>query len=516
MKIKHFLLLVLVFTAFGLFFNSCGGEDTDKFGNTWYSIRNTAYSMEKEIKVEGKTHTINFTIGFYSPVNGPVTRGSTYPRPYCYIRWYVLDGIPEWEIDPGRYYNEYFDITINGSGNKITEYDNSGNSGSGGGVDISETYPSNPVEYSPSIKANARAASDLISFKISPAPEGENGEIVISSVRLRPWQDKVARVMGGKYKIFSKDTKFAFDEGMREFWPTIKNTAWTKQGSSQPSIGFYEGVEGPEPDRFGGMYYYLQMPDGSFLSRGIWGRDGICFELLVKDNNLNSDFSINFTVTRSGNTLTIPQIKFPEKGWFPTEPNSDNWVEKNINASAVFNYDDSTTTRLVNEQTFNANFTGTFTLSTQVFDQGRQDLWQKVKNTIWEKSDDSTFSIVFSETGKGPSPDNYAYYTYENGYSVPTGEYSEKGYICFSKSGSSTILPFSSISKNGNKFSYSREEWKNSAWVQVVIQGNISVSNNGNTLTISNISTSTSVPSIDSTYNGTYSKSTSIPSDYNW
>jgi len=505
MKIKHFLLFTLACLLFSLSFNSCGEEDT--YTGIWNVLRNTAWKMDKTVKIEGKDRTFKFTIGFYSPVNGPYTKGSAHPHPYCVIRYYVPEGIPEWELGPGEYRFHEFDIKINRTGTRIEEWDYSSNSGSGneqgGGT---PSFPGE-VEYSDgtaSPKGNIRAASNLRSFGISIDEDGNS--INISSVRWPDWEydNNHASRIKGKYTKYSTDLKFAFDEDMQEFWPTIKNTTWAKQGSSTPSIGFYDTGKGPESNRYGGIgYYYLSMPDGSYISRDISGRDGLVFYLQLKDKDIDWFPRVYFSVTRSGNTLTIPQIKFPTKGWY-APPGSDDYKERDMNTVAAFDYDNQSTSRLIDETTFNNTFSGTFTLTDKVFDQGRQDLWQKVKNTAWTKSGDSSFRVGFYEGGKGPDSFYGGYYPHD--------------YIYFKKTGNTASAPFTGINKSGAKYyvyyNYGNNRIK-------ITSFDIAVSSDGNTLTISN--KTSSGPDLnpferyirDYDINGTYTKTSSDP-NYIW
>jgi hypothetical protein len=316
----------------------------------WEQLRNTAWTMDRTITENGTKYTITYTIGFYGPGKGPFSYG--YGNPYTVIRVYSKNG-PEW-LPSGNYIFTNFDITISRTGDKILEYrpeDYYTGVNSGGGSDYEDKAP--PPQVSPEYPYEPDYPDDP-EYSISPASRvgfGVWGEperssfnfsisdntLTISSVKLGSAiqvNDAVyygffdenynivnsdnftnftttVRRINGTYTKLSDDPTYAFNEGMQEFWPKVKNTAWAKQGSSTPSVGFYEIDKGPssqpgwiQNDYYG--YLYLLTPDGASKK--------YLYKSMNKDGFSIDTGDVSFRISVSNNTISISGI-YTENVW---------------------------------------------------------------------------------------------------------------------------------------------------------------------------------------------------------
>lgn len=303
MKNRLFFPLLLVCLIFGLTFTSCKEDEEEIVFGLWENIRNTAYSMQNM--------GVKYTVGFYSPSNGPYNRDPSHP--YCVVR----------KDDSGVYDVRSFSFGINSTGHRITD----------NGNDI----------FRISVSGDSITLSDM---------SGYYGEF------------------SGRYTKFNTDPKYAFNEAMTEFWPQVKNTAWIKTDSSSPSVGFYEFGKGPlasylgspasYPRDFG--YFYLKMPNGDYFYSTVDGMNGRAFLLLVGLPNESWWFgnSIIITLTNNNNNMAIPSREFGRVGgptWEEAEPLLARFEKSGTSSYTNFVY--------VSDTDFNSAFSGSYTKASE-------------------------------------------------------------------------------------------------------------------------------------------------------
>jgi len=532
MKKKPFLLLLPVCLAFCLHLASCDDEGKP-VPDLWEQIRNTAWTMDKIVKDNetGEDCVQNNTIGFYAPNNGPypgshgyntdgsisdggnttqkeepsaptilalvspgVKAVSSSPNnyvvtPYAVVRTFFYDKAPSWS-EAGTYFFDTIDMQINKTGNKISD--------------------AVPIEY---YDENNKIHYLTRSFHISVSGD----KMKISSVKW--WDIWGAERLTGTYSKISSDPKYAFNEGKTKVWEQIRNTAWTKQGNSKPSVGFYEKNNGPSSNSsYGNDYVYLETSDGSVSIRSGISESGDGFSLMGPDTGHStgpysyySYVPFKIAVSNNGNTLTI-SVKRQE--WIPSTWKSDSFSDDDN-----YNYNSDSGKRYTVEE-LGAYFNGTYTKTLNYnWDEDRAKLWEQIRNTAWTKNGDSKPSVGFYESDKGPA--NYSEASWEDGYVYfrpTTDSYYGRSFSLHIDKNKGYSL---SINKKGDKINTTSS-----------VFFNIAVSNNGNTLTISNIGQGWYENTYEDghserwpysgyddeklgTLNGTYTKTSSDPS-YSW
>jgi len=331
MKKKFLLLVLTVCLLFCLTLTTCDEDfKTESVPGLWEKLRNTAWTMRKG--------DITYTVGFYGPQNGPEppTDYSSssggwidefknkyglsvsdvydeYKYPYCVIRI---------ASDSGIYYFEKFTrLQISRTGT-ISESRS----------DAYYKYITKQIaEYNGLKEEDIVISKEFMrSFHVSISDNG----LTISSVKMGDVyisdEDKDDPVyilknyitkINGSYSYYRTDPKFKFDEVYQQLWSQIKNTAWTKQGSSTPSIGFYEQSKGPsgyspyDSSEYWGQYgydgyMYFKVSVGTVFTIGAFKAKGSGYMYaynLDHDPAFSSYYGNNlfFRITVSGNTLTI-------------------------------------------------------------------------------------------------------------------------------------------------------------------------------------------------------------------
>jgi len=512
MRKKHILLVFLACLIFCLNFTACDDSyKKEPVYGVWDQLKSTAWTMERT--VDG--YTIKYTIGFYGGQNGPESKYYSTsgdprrkPYPYAFIRAVTENAPGEWPN--GRYFiTRFYDIKISRTGDKITETDPALEYD----YDLIRTYyESHPEEFytyrNPdgtyqgqprfqtwdevkreldeerawakerpwgsfgiSLSGNTLTVSGSKNIEFDTSGIDRNGDL--NNVYNRITQ------INGTYTKLNSDPKFAFDEGWQLKWPNLKNTAWTKQGSSSPTVGFYEYGKGPGDGRSGNMvvlndssgYFFLIAPNGgSFANRLNRNRDGVYFN--IDDDRGGSDWStLNFIVNVSGNTLTISNISLRQR-W--VEVNGE-WQQQEV--PITINNIEYTKAQV------EAFFGGTYTIHSgdpnYAFDDDRQALWTTIKNTAWKKDGEDP-SVGFYEKGQGPSPYSFSWDDEVDGYfyTKKDGSYRDNFRLTISPktrtlSGGYTELIQPSIDRLGKTISY------NTTLIDIAVSGS--------TLTISNV-----------------------------
>jgi len=286
---------------------SCDEDDYKKesVSGLWEPIRNTAWKMDRTISDNEQTYNVTYTIGFYGPRNGPFADSYRY-NPYTVIR-VSSDNGPEW-LPTGSYSFSNFEITISRTGGKILEYRADNRS-----IEFFEYgAPTNNSSFNFSVSGNTLTISGVKFGRYIKVSESLYWGLFVDEANTHIIDYnfnnfiKTFRKIGGTYTKFSDDPAYAFDEGWQEFWPKIKNTAWTKQGASTPSIGFYELNKGPSPESVDNNnygYIYFLTPDGTAK------------HYISKNNNKDGLFidsrRVSFKIFESNNTLTISNLFTP-------------------------------------------------------------------------------------------------------------------------------------------------------------------------------------------------------------
>jgi hypothetical protein len=483
---KIFLFTSLIIPTFCLILSltltSCD-EDYKKESvpGAWDNLRNSVWTMNKTIQENGRDYNVTYTIGFYGYQSGPYANSTSYSRPYAMIRVSSNDG-PDY-LPSGRYYETRFGLDISRTGDKIIEFEyvpeNSGGGGGGG-------YDKTPDESrSATVGGDYWKAKSSFNFSFSYGSLTISGASVFEAVTVADyeWEDifnegqndkvskflKVVRQINGDYKRVS--SSFNWNEAQQQLWTKLSNTVWTKQGSSNPSVGFYEKNAGPSPSSTYDNYYgyvFLMTPEGSrtvsLNSSSI--RDGVYIDTGWGYYGGSARLSLKISV--SGNTLTISSIKLPSS-----------WNDNGDRYKTSFSFDDSDVE--YTESRLNDYFSGTYTKHpsalTYKWDEGRDQLWEKIKNKAWKKQGESLPSIGFYEK----TQDNY----YENDiiisnkygtvlFLTPDGSNNFKLSIAPQTNYDGTVYnPGMSINVSGTHIN--------------VDEVNFNITVSGNTMTISNI-----------------------------
>jgi hypothetical protein len=335
-----------------------------------------------------------------------------------------------------------------------------------------------------------------ISFYIS----SDGNTLTISNIRLPLYNDKTKvnflfddsfaeyteEEFGAFFNGIYTKAEFDYNENKRDaLWNQIKNTAWTKQGETFPSVGFYLNGNGPESasgNTDGDGYVYFMSPDGaSLLHLVIKKTDNISYDNnlsiningdIIKAGTYRGRTSFKITVSNNGNTINISNILLP--GYEERSENDEIIGRYKVKIPFypdyhIYNYNDFEYTAMYTEAQFGAYFNGTYTKHSSdpkyAFDERREQLWNKLKNTAWKNSSSSKPSIGFYEWDKGPDA---SYYNYDESYA---------GYVYF-------LTPDGYSIRNDIK--YYINKYGNSISLSDLKICNIEVSGN-NTITISNM-----------------------------
>jgi len=486
---NKFLLLLPICLILSLNLTSCDDSINEKsVTGLWEQLRNTAWTMEND--------AVTFTIGFYGPQNGP----STSSEPYIDLKGDYPYNDPIYKEIYDDWKNPYAEIRITSKATGRYYFTKLSR------LEISRTgkiSESRSDAYNKYMTEQAKqygwvyTKEFMRSFNVSIS---EGGFLSISGAKMTQGGSSDSapknsdgsdndddynslygyiRKINGTYTKYINDPKFEFDEGQQQLWEKIRNTAFTKQGDSKPSIGFYEIKEGPNPEIFNNdnaswfnQYYYGYVffitPDGTrrcYLQKG--GKDGV----YINTNDVS--FKIN---TTNGNNITISNITLP--------------YEYGMNGSRTkskFSFDDSfmeyTETQL--GSLFNGSYTSTPYDYATAANNERGSLWNQIRNTAWKKNGESTPSIGFYVNGNGPVTDSvqdYPGYTANDGYvyfMTPDGINSSR--LVIDKDLNVGYSYSLSISINGNTIKAGNEPGSN------LLSFKITVSDNGNTITISSI-----------------------------
>ena len=421
MNKKLFLSLLPVCLIFCLNLTSCDDDfKKESVPGLWEQLKNTAWTMEKTIKVDGVDNKFTFTIGFYGPRNGPEPKSGSDYSDTIYNEVYDYWKYPYVEIritsSTGRYYfTELSRLKISRTGT------------------ISESRSDAYHKYMSEDATNhgwKYEKAFMRSFDVSVS----DNMLTISNVKMRDnrygdspssWDkggddeyynlDYYTGKINGKYSYYRYDPNFTFDEGQQQAWSQLRNTTWTKQGESKPSIGFYELNAGPTPVNTGEYEYYstnyfgyvfFMTPDGTYrvhLSKG--SKDGVYFSIGIRDNSQRyGNFSFNIAV--SDNKLTILNIRLSSHDYDP---------ETGGYKKIKFRFNDSLME--YTEEELGACLNGTYTKassdSNYDWSERRVLLWNKINNTAWTKQGESLPSIGFYTYGNGPAnfgfSENYGY-----------------------------------------------------------------------------------------------------------
>jgi len=408
-------LLIFALAIAGLFlFSTCGDDDGPPVDDLWYKIRNTTWQLEKT--------DMTWTIGFYSPSTKLANYTYVDPDkniiPTCIIR-YIPKNPPEdsW-LKAGKYYVNGLGISIDRTGHRISD-----------------------------------------AFSVSLSEDGD--KLKIYSAEIGPGNGYNAN---GTYTRVT-DPNFAFDDGRRKTLEKIQNTAWTKQGDSKISIGFYEDNKGPlnrggnysinvknslgyrsayrasgnaatvddpvsiEDSIKSWIYLLLKTQDGVLTQNITINEDGIYFTVDsypysmnaegYYSNDYNSRSSIEFKLTLSDNNNTLTLSLTPQEIniWDEKTHTSTSVInENNLMFSddiSVYDIEKQNGTRYSNDK-FCELFNGTYTKSPSYnWNEDREKAWNQIKNTAWKRQDYSNPSIGFYEMNdKGPlnyGPSDYLY-----------------------------------------------------------------------------------------------------------
>jgi len=367
---KEFLLLVLtVCLIFCLNLSSCDDDfKTESVPGLWEKLRSTAWTMRKG--------DITYTIGFYGPQNGPepkyegVSNGdgtitvrideSSYTRirwneneygpynevydeykyPYCVIRIASDSGIYSFESLTRLQISRTGTISESRSDAlyEVRAKDNGWTS------EEKKFWRSNDFmrSFHVSISGNELTISNVKMGDVDSYDDDDNPEY-----RLKSYITKI----NGSYSYDRTDPKFNFDEGYQQLWFQIKNTAWTKQGSSTPSIGFYESHKGPGSSNYDNYMYFKVSVGTTFYINANKGGGYINAYNFDHDPTLSSYYgnNLSFRITVSYDTLTISDTRL---GYVWDENNN-----KHIKGKFYFNGVDYT------EEQAGAFFNGTYTMT---------------------------------------------------------------------------------------------------------------------------------------------------------
>jgi hypothetical protein len=320
-------------------------------------------------------------------------------------------------------------------------------------------------------------------------------------------------------------------------WEQIQNTAWTKQGNSAISLGFYEEDAGPlfhGKDDYGDYSQYTPLTRQLREEFNIWDYYGDAgyaayqvplegaskghsfsnlsvslagkrirsrFIIRRREGNATYDHYIEVysNIAVSGNTLTISDS---QSGWYdeqyvlPFEAGID---DHSVGLEQFLDYLDGTYTLASSASDYNFGFDP---------EVGKKAVLAQILNTSWTKSGNSEPTVGFYEAGKGPiSPDN--------------GGYSDHDYFIFMVSVDGTRLSSSKnlfLDRKGRKIRSADYLYAGSL--------DITVSNDGNILTITNAhefdwpqwwinSSYTTNEQTGAQINGTYTKASSDP-NFSW
>jgi len=277
MNKKLFLLILPVCLACCLLFTTCKDEDNDynkkSVPGIWEKLRNNnLYKMNSD------STGVSIDIGFYGPKNGPFASNGKLP--------YVV--ICATSIKSGlNYFGVLNDLIISRTGDKIS-YD-------GGSFNVSV------VGSGLSISNADTCYVSLLQWDI---PYGEKNYD----------QDITIDINGSYLSLGNNDPEYDFGLAQKKFWSQVKNTAWTKQGSSKPSIGFYEGGKGPLPyalkiESSSGIeytdYVYFYGGPAYSMQHTTISKDKVTDTLLIKFLFFSDNSSFNFSVSDNGLSLTI-------------------------------------------------------------------------------------------------------------------------------------------------------------------------------------------------------------------
>jgi len=468
------LLIFALITAGFFLFTACDSEGPP-VDDLWNKIRNTTWEMKKEKTYNEGKFDFTYTIGFYAPYNGPNSQyySNGYDSmalnlnnkvyPYVKVRRVSYNPPENNWVKPGQYDFSEYDIQINRTGHQILQ-----------------------VNYNYENGEKSEKSIERL-FSVSLSEDGE--KLKISSVNL-PWDTSEADRMSGTYTKVSVDPKFSFDEGRKETLGKIQNTAWTKQGNSNISVGFYS-------NRYKSIDFLLRTQDGFASEEITIKEDGVYFSVYTYEREANgmsvsgTDSHLTFKIIVNDNTLTISIT--PEKRY--------EWDEKTQSAKELpinpnnlrFNddigyYGNNTGTRYSNDK-FCELFNGTYT-KTPYF-SGRDKLWDQIKNTAWKKTSDSTPSLGFYELGKGELSNTYPIH------------YGYIGYVLFTDA-SNTFRDYPLLGVGYV------QKGINIDGTKININGDVfNISSDGNTTL--NISGGTNYTSV----NGTYTNVSSDP-NYSW
>jgi len=225
MKKKHFILVLLACLLFFLIFATCDDDyKKESVPGLWEKIRNTAWTMEKTVTEGGEEFHVTYTVGFYRA-----------PRAVIRI---VLDDAPDkWHT--GHYeITDLDDLKISRTGDKIyfRDYDVVW-SGS------TFTFKDTTGSFNITVSGNTLTISHIninMNREVIGVGDTTFTEATVDWDYIGRINNKIKGQINGTYSKYNSDPNYAFNEGWEITWPKIKNTAWKKEGSSKPSVGFYE------------------------------------------------------------------------------------------------------------------------------------------------------------------------------------------------------------------------------------------------------------------------------------
>jgi hypothetical protein len=464
---KHLVKFGCLFLILCSGFVSCKNE-VEPIDDLWIQLRNTAWIKEGDQDP---------SLGFYSPNRGP--SDERYKS-------------PDTNKDP-------YGILIRGGSSSLNPYilkiDRTGRKIIFGNMGYYSDDPERKLVFISSYE-----------FKVSVSVDGNS--LTISS------GDGYDYEFYGKYTKAPSNQTYSFYEGRDRFWQQIQNTAWTKQEDPAISVGFYEREAGPL------SYYGENTSLTQQLLRGFgpwWGEfyyaackiplEGGASGYSFKDLSISLDGKsisgfhysrgeniytpLNFNIAVNGSTLTIST---PEGYDYNNE-----WYQGNLNFESGI--DDHS----ISVGQFASYFCGTYTKNVNNdfgYDPevGKKAVLLQILNTAWTKSGNLVPTVGFYEAGKGPiSPPiywslDYDYFTYVRPEMIDMalGSLSQRE-LSLDRKGRE-ISPYSNYYDSGL---------------------GITVSSDGNTLTITNAEQYFNDEQVAAFFNGIYIKTSSDP-DYDW
>jgi hypothetical protein len=440
MSKKHFFLILPVCFVLCMGITACADTSDDFPPNSdlWSQIRNTAWTKVGDTKP---------TLGFYAPNKGPEARdyyydpSSEYNTPYVIYRY-----IPDDEGEDAYWYDEWNDeyhIAAGGTSYQYIKINRDGNK-------ICNTW--DDVMFNISVSDNGYELT--VKF---PKSSGNSPDVV--------WGYDGGRITEGTYIKTSSDPNFIFDDGeyRANLWRKIQNTAWIKEGNSKPSIGFYDYDDDNWRNDDAKLILDIPLGTSSVIYEDTFDTSGNLNYFGISSSGrriMQNGLEFNILVIDNGNKLVIADFR----GRFWLEDDNYNYDDYD-SATGMrwydnFNYSENK----VSNSVLRPHFNGVYTKSSVVFDEDRKTLLEKIRNTAWTKQGESKPSIGFYEEGKGP--DNSLVFNNSNNY----------GYVHFEVR--------ADLCRTGEEFQI------NFIGNQITCGGqifDIAVTNNGNTLTISNL-----------------------------